>query len=277
MKPLTVWRVAKFKASRAGFQSHSLSPIVRSKSDPAELQPNISGDKDAIFAELRDLAEQVRSSEIALADLQCEFEALRAENTWLKRAHVSDCDRSLQPQSTAVDSDHYPESEDAAAFIFDVRRKMNSFYKPVLYACGAVALFLAGFLSGYLAFRESSFISPAVVQSDSPTAAHGIMAAPVPITDPAPDFDLKRATDTSSKAVPLKKRPASRAADFYKVVRSTEVRSQPNASSKPLAQIAPGMAVKVVAIRGEWLEVQSLYGRPPGFIHKDTAVKDTTG
>jgi hypothetical protein len=37
------------------------------------------------------------------------------------------------------------------------------------------------------------------------------------------------------------------------------------------------LAVKVVAVRGEWLEVQSLYGRPPGFIHKDTAVRNTTG
>jgi hypothetical protein len=37
------------------------------------------------------------------------------------------------------------------------------------------------------------------------------------------------------------------------------------------------MKVKVVAARGEWLQVRSLFGRPPGYIRKDTVVSSAVG
>jgi hypothetical protein len=74
-----------------------------------------------------------------------------------------------------------------------------------------------------------------------------------------------------------KKRGVAAAGTFYNVVRSTQVFSQPDPSSPSVAEIKPGMKINVVGRRGEWLQVRSLYGRPPGFIHKNTAIKQSSG
>jgi chromosome segregation ATPase len=59
---------------------------------------------------------------------------------------------------------------------------------------------------------------------------------------------------------------------FYEAVRSTAVFEEPSASSRKVATIAKGSRVRVVQSTGDWLEVRSRQGRPPGFIRRDDAV-----
>jgi uncharacterized protein YgiM (DUF1202 family) len=51
-------------------------------------------------------------------------------------------------------------------------------------------------------------------------------------------------------------------------MRTTTVYEDPSASSKVLASIPAGTRVTVVGSNGEWLEVHSRRGNPPGFIRR---------
>ncbi|MGH7853545.1 MAG: SH3 domain-containing protein [Candidatus Binatia bacterium] len=68
--------------------------------------------------------------------------------------------------------------------------------------------------------------------------------------------------------------PASRggaAAGIYETRRATTVYEEPSASAKTVASIPPGTRVNVVSSSGDWLEVHSKRGNPPGFIRRDDA------
>jgi uncharacterized protein YgiM (DUF1202 family) len=68
--------------------------------------------------------------------------------------------------------------------------------------------------------------------------------------------------------------PARRAADpgVYEVVRATGVHEDPSAGSRVVSQIRRGTKVTVVRSVGDWLEVRSKHGNPPGFILRDDAM-----
>ncbi len=55
----------------------------------------------------------------------------------------------------------------------------------------------------------------------------------------------------------------------YIVLRPTAVYSQPREDSRKIATLKPGTKVQVVDDHGNWLEIRSKHGRPPGFIKKD--------
>jgi len=59
---------------------------------------------------------------------------------------------------------------------------------------------------------------------------------------------------------------------LYETVRSTAVFEEPSDSSRKVATIPNGSRVRVVDSTGDWLEVRSKQGRPPGFIRRDDAV-----
>ena len=59
---------------------------------------------------------------------------------------------------------------------------------------------------------------------------------------------------------------------LYQTVRSTSVFEEPSASSRKVGSIGNGSRVRVVGSNGDWLEVRSKQGRPPGFIRRDDAV-----
>ena len=59
---------------------------------------------------------------------------------------------------------------------------------------------------------------------------------------------------------------------FYQTVRSTSVFEEPSDSSRKVGSIPNGTKVRVVGSTGDWLEVRSKQGRPPGFIRQDDAV-----
>ena len=59
---------------------------------------------------------------------------------------------------------------------------------------------------------------------------------------------------------------------MYETARNTSVFEEPSASSRKVATIPRGSRVRVVGSTGDWLEVRSKQGRPPGFILKEDAV-----
>jgi hypothetical protein len=59
----------------------------------------------------------------------------------------------------------------------------------------------------------------------------------------------------------------------YEVVAPTHVLSEPRVGSKLIANIERGTRVNVVAARDGWFEIRSKYGRPPGFIPREAAVR----
>jgi hypothetical protein len=68
-------------------------------------------------------------------------------------------------------------------------------------------------------------------------------------------------------------RPSPRAAEsgVYETLRATEVHEQPTQGSRVISRIGGGTRINVVRSDGEWLEVVSRRGNPPGFILRDHA------
>jgi hypothetical protein len=58
----------------------------------------------------------------------------------------------------------------------------------------------------------------------------------------------------------------------YETLRTTLVFEEPSRSSRTVATIGPGTRVTVVGSRGEWLEVRSKHGKPPGFVRREDAM-----
>jgi hypothetical protein len=61
----------------------------------------------------------------------------------------------------------------------------------------------------------------------------------------------------------------------YETTRPTEVHEQPMESSRVLSRIGTGTRINVVRANGEWLEVVSRRGNPPGFVLRHDAVPAT--
>jgi hypothetical protein len=58
----------------------------------------------------------------------------------------------------------------------------------------------------------------------------------------------------------------------YEVIQTTSVYEEPSESSRKVSTIQRGTRVTVVGSAGEWLEVRSKHGNPPGFIRRDDAM-----
>lgn len=66
---------------------------------------------------------------------------------------------------------------------------------------------------------------------------------------------------------------ARRAAEpgVYETTRETSVHEDPASASRVVSQIGRGTRINVVRSAGEWLEVRSKHGNPPGYVRADDA------
>jgi hypothetical protein len=66
-------------------------------------------------------------------------------------------------------------------------------------------------------------------------------------------------------------RPAQRPAEpgLYETLRPTEVHEQPAQSSRVISRVGGGTRINVVRSDGDWLEIVSKRGNPPGFILRE--------
>ena len=73
---------------------------------------------------------------------------------------------------------------------------------------------------------------------------------------------------------PVSSRARSRPAEpgIYETIRTTSVFERPSGTSKKIATIEKETRVTVVGSVGEWLEVRSKHGNPPGFISREDAM-----
>lgn len=67
--------------------------------------------------------------------------------------------------------------------------------------------------------------------------------------------------------------PAGRSAQpgVYETVQATAVYENPSTSSRVITQIGGGTRINVVNANGEWLEVRSRHGNPPGYVRSADA------
>ena len=65
------------------------------------------------------------------------------------------------------------------------------------------------------------------------------------------------------------RRPAE--VGLYEIIRPTTVFEGPDSSSRILSRISGGTEITAVRAVGDWLEIRSKHGNPPGFIHSDDA------
>ena len=90
----------------------------------------------------------------------------------------------------------------------------------------------------------------------------------------APAAVQPRARETPRPAEPIAPTVVRRPAEpgSYEVIRTTEVFEEPSESSRKVSTIRKGTTVTVVRSVGEWLEVRSKRGNPPGFLRRDDAM-----
>ncbi len=97
-----------------------------------------------------------------------------------------------------------------------------------------------------------------------------------PVTAPAPKSRaISSVTSRPQSRSPKKTKDVAKATQLswgqYEILNPTTVYSKPREQSPTVASISAGVKVNVVELHGDWLEIRSKYGRPPGFIKKDSA------
>jgi hypothetical protein len=203
--------------------------------------------------------------------MQCELEALRAENSWLKEQPARCAANSAEVEPPMTASLPPPQAEQSVApgakYRLDLGPRKNRLMAPV----AAAALLLVALVSVYFARIQKTLREPALqAESLTENSDQARLATAGAITAEDELKNTKSDENPAPKTLAAKKRLPSGAS--YEVVRSTRVFSEPNESSRPLARIEAGMEINVIGARDGWLEVRSRHGRPPGFIRKDTAV-----
>lgn len=110
----------------------------------------------------------------------------------------------------------------------------------------------------------------AVAQQKLKAAQKQLAHAPAPATPPPRDRTAASAPPPPA-AAPPPQAPPRRATEAgqYEVVRDTALLEKPSSSAREVALVQRGIIVNVVSSVGEWYEVRSKYGKPPGYIRRD--------
>jgi hypothetical protein len=258
------------EVNRTRREAESLRATLESANAVPE-RPNLLVDESTgISAEMPRLIEQVRANEIAIATMQCELEALRAENSWLKQESAPYQSKSAAPEALVPESIVTPQLEPPDPRAADFRLDLSPRRNRLIFPAAAAALLLIALVSVF--FARGRTIFPAARQAESGADLQNLATASA-ITSAAESSDLMIHPELAPKMLVPKQRAGGFAGSSYEVVRSTRVFSEPNESSRPLARIEAGMEINVVGARDEWLEVRSRHGRPPGFIRKDAVIQ----
>jgi uncharacterized coiled-coil protein SlyX len=81
-------------------------------------------------------------------------------------------------------------------------------------------------------------------------------------------------TARSVKATPSPAPPGRRPAEpgVYETIRATTVREEPSGGARRITDINKGTKITVVRTVGDWLEVRSKQGNPPGYVRVEDAI-----
>jgi hypothetical protein len=178
-----------------------------------------------------------------------------------------------------ADSD--PSSPDRPAWPSPAPAKgPREFSKPaVIAAVVALIVILAG-AGAYLALMRPSGKEEFARTDEPPASSAETARSPEPLPAPAEEAPKSKAGSAPKKPPASRARPATpaapsrnaAAAGTYEAVRDTSVYERPSVSSKVVGSIPRGYTVSVVGSTGNWLEVRSKSGNPPGFIRRSDAL-----
>jgi hypothetical protein len=157
------------------------------------------------------------------------------------------------------------------------RREIN---KPLIIAAAvALAIILAGAGVYFALMRPAG--KEEIARSDRPVDQPAEPTEPSDSLPPPQEETSRSKTQATPKKPPASRtRPSTPAASTrragvagtYEAVRDTSVHESPAASSRVVASIPRGFKVDVVGSTGNWLEVRSTSGKPPGFIRRSDAL-----
>jgi len=125
--------------------------------------------------------------------------------------------------------------------------------------------------------QSQQALTPPSVPADSPEPSPTVSPKAAPKTDGTESKSQSPRVGQDTEATVRAKRPPAAAArrggtgGIYETTRSTTVFESPSASSEVLANIPGGTRIDVVNANGQWLEVHSRRGKPPGFIRREDA------
>jgi uncharacterized membrane-anchored protein YhcB (DUF1043 family) len=80
-----------------------------------------------------------------------------------------------------------------------------------------------------------------------------------------------RAPDTARSLPPPVSARRTAEPGVYETTRATSVYEAPSSASAVVSQISTGTRINVVSSSGDWLEVRSKRGNPPGYVRSDNA------
>jgi uncharacterized membrane-anchored protein YhcB (DUF1043 family) len=89
-----------------------------------------------------------------------------------------------------------------------------------------------------------------------------------------PPVATRTASRAPDAAAPLPQPVAARrtaASGVYETTRATSVYEDPSSTSRVISKIDSGTRINVVSSGGDWLEVRSKRGNPPGYVRSDDA------
>jgi TolA-binding protein len=118
----------------------------------------------------------------------------------------------------------------------------------------------------------------AAAQQKLKAAQKQLAHAPAPATPPARDRTVASAPPAPPPAAPPPQAPPRRATEAgqYEVVRDTALLEKPSSSAREVALVQRGIIVNVVSSVGDWYEVRSKYGKPPGYIRREDVTPKPT-
>ena len=116
--------------------------------------------------------------------------------------------------------------------------------------------------------REKSLAAAQQKRKDAEREVNRLASRPAPALPPV------RSRAQSPALPPPPPTPVARRIvepGLYETVRATDVHEEPLSSSRVLNRIGGGTEITVVRGLGQWLEVRSKHGNPPGFVRTEDA------
>ena len=104
-------------------------------------------------------------------------------------------------------------------------------------------------------------LSVAARQADRPNATRSPAARRTVSSAPGAAASLPQPVAARRTATP----------GAYETTRATSVHENPSSTSRVISQISTGTRINVVSSAGDWLEVRSKHGNPPGYVRADDA------
>lgn len=143
--------------------------------------------------------------------------------------------------------------------------------KGALFAVAGVAVVI---LAGAGVYFGTDLLQPSTKPESKPTVAAPakVMEAPRASGPDAPKPPVELLSNQTGEGAGNAPATSGGATPgTYQTTRPTAVHEAPSASAKVVANIDSGVPINVVGSNGEWLEVRSKTGKPPGFVRSGDA------